>query len=121
MENGTVEQTKNRAITIRRSITLLLAVSFSTLQPAVAADKTMEREQLATLVRQLDMLDRLAKHSGSLPRQDGSRYHFDYARLREDIARVRNGIRDYLTPQRAQPRDPVKLAGDYRLESQDSP
>lgn len=86
-----------------------------------AADNIAEREQLATIVRQLDMLDRLTEHSASLPRQDGSRYHFDYARLREDIERVRNGILDYLTPKRAQPRDPVELSGDYRLESEDTP
>jgi len=28
------------------------------------------------------MLDRLARHSERLPKQDTSRYHFDYARLR---------------------------------------
>ena len=39
--------------------------------------------------------------------------------LREDIKRVRSGIRDYLTPQRAQPRDSVSLIGDYRQESDD--
>jgi len=26
---------------------------------------------------------------------------------------MRAGVRDYLVPQRAQPRDPVPLAGDY--------
>ncbi len=114
-------QTNSQAFTRHHLIAALLAVSFSTLQPAVAADNTIEREQLATLVRQLDMLDRLAEHSASLPPQDGSRYHFDYTRLREDIERVRRGIHDYLTPKRAQPRDPVELSGDYRLESEDAP
>ena len=114
-------QTNSRTFTRHHLIAALLAVSFSTLQHAVAADKTIEREQLATLVRQLDMLDRLAEHNANLPGQDSSRYHFDYARLREDIERIRNGIRDYLTPQRAQPRDPVELTGDYRQESEDAP
>jgi RAQPRD family integrative conjugative element protein len=93
------------------------------LQPAAAADNDQERERLAGLSRQLHMLDRLAEHGANLPRQDGSRYHFDYARLREDIERVRAGILDYLTPLRAQPRDPVKLVGGYRRESaeEDSP
>lgn len=92
-------------------------------QNTLAADTDSEHTQLAALVRQLDMLDRLAEHGASLPPQDGSRYHFDYKRLREDIERVRIGIRDYLTPQRAQPRDPVTLLGDYRRESEaeDSP
>ena len=43
------------------------------------------------------------------------------AKLREDIERVRSGIRDYLTPQRAQPRDPATLIGDYRQEAEDAP
>ena len=42
-----------------------------------------------------------------------ARYHFDYAQLRADLKRVRAGLEDYLVPQRAQPRDPVPLAGDY--------
>ena len=72
------------------SLAVLLAVSLSALQPAIA-DDTPEREQLAVLAR----------------------YHFDYARLRADMKRVRAGLQDYLAPQRAQPRDPVPLAGDY--------
>ena len=85
--------------------------------PVIAADNSPEREHLAALSRQLDLLDRLAEYSATPPRPNGSRYHFDYARLREDIERVRGGIRDYLTPQRAQPRDPVALVGGYRQES----
>ena len=100
-----------------RLITVLLALPLLALQPALAEDSSPERSQLTALVRQLDMLDRLAEHSASLQRQEGSRYHFDYARLREDIEHIRSGIRDYLTPQRAQPRDPVTLIGDYRQES----
>ena len=42
---------------------------------------------------------------------------FDYLRLREDLLRVRAGIEDYLTPRRAQPRDPLEFQGDYRLPS----
>lgn len=114
-------QTNIHAFTRHHSIALLLAVSFSALQPVVAADNTMENEQLAAIVRQFDMLDRLAEHSDNLSEQDGSRYHFDYTRLREDIERIRSGIQDYLTPQRAQPRDPVELSGDYRRESEEAP
>lgn len=102
---------------------LLLACLLVSPTPALAADAASEHAQLAAVVRQLDMLDRLAEHSATLPRPDGSRYHFDYARLREDIERVRGGIRDYLSPPRAQPRDPVALVGGYRRESaeEDSP
>ncbi|MDO9521844.1 MAG: RAQPRD family integrative conjugative element protein [Pseudohongiella sp.] len=104
-----------------RVLGLLLACLLVGPAPALAADVASEHAQLAALVRQLDMLDRLAEHSEPLPKQDASRYHFDYARLREDIERVRSGIRDYLTPQRAQPRDPATLIGDYRQEAEDAP
>lgn len=82
--------------------------------PAGADDATTEREQLAAALRQLDWLDRVAEYNATLPRQEGARYTFDYARLREDIERMRRGIRDYLNPSRAQPRDPAVLLGDYR-------
>lgn len=75
-----------------------------------------ESYSLATLIRQLDLIDRQAESAARLPRDDTSRYHFDYPRLREDLQRMRHGIRDHLSPQRAQPRDPVPLHGDYRQE-----
>ncbi len=90
------------------------------LAPAFAADNTAEREQLAALVRQIDLLDRLAEHAAVLSPSERARYHFDHARLREDIGRIRAGLRDYLTPQRAQPRDPVVLTGDYRRVHSDA-
>ncbi len=83
------------------------------LQSAIAADNTAEREQLAALARQLELVDRLAEHAADVSPQDRARYHFDYARLREDVKRIRAGVQDYLVPQRAQPRDPMPLAGDY--------
>ncbi len=106
-------QTKRRA-SAWPSLAVLLAVSFSALQPAVAADGVaMEREQLTALARQLDLIDRLAEHAANTAPQERARYHFDYAQLRADLKRVRAGLEDYLVPQRAQPRDPVPLAGDY--------
>ncbi|TVO63325.1 integrative conjugative element protein, RAQPRD family [Denitromonas ohlonensis] len=90
-----------------------LAVSLSALQPAYAAGDALEREQLAALARQLDLIDRLAEHEASTAPQERARYHFDYTRLRADLRRVRTGLHDYLVPQRAQPRDPIPLTGDY--------
>ncbi len=116
-----MRQANNNSFARDHMVAVLLGVSLLTLQLPVAADGAAESERLIALVRQLDMLDRLAEHSERLPKQDASRYHFDYARLREDIERVRSGIRDYLTPQRAQPRDPTTLIGDYRQEAEDAP
>ena len=98
----------------RATVALVLAVPFSALQPAVAADGlASEREQLAALARQLNLIDRLAEHAANTAPQERTRYHFDYGRLHADLQRVRAGLQDYLVPRRAQPRDPVPLAGDY--------
>ncbi|MCQ9186712.1 hypothetical protein KMT30_48280, partial [Streptomyces sp. IBSBF 2953] len=45
------------------------------------------------------------------------RYRFDYHQLIQDIQRIRRGVRSYLSPSRAQPRDPAELVGDYRLDT----
>ena len=75
-----------------------------------------EPSSLAVLLRQLDLIERLAEDSSRLPRDDSSRYHFDYQRFHDDVQRMRQGIRDHQSPQRAQPRDPLPLQGDYRRE-----
>jgi RAQPRD family integrative conjugative element protein len=104
----------NHSTFARAAFALVLAVPFSALQPAVAAEGlASEREQLAALARQLNLIDRLAEHAANTAPQEHARYHFDYARLHADLRRVRAGLQDYLVPQRAQPRDPVPLAGDY--------
>lgn len=88
-------------------VLMLLGVCVST--PANA--DTAEHVRLAVALRQLDAIERLVAEQ---PDEERSRYHFDYARLRADLERMRGGIHDYLSPSRAQPRDPVQLLGDYR-------
>lgn len=95
------------------ALALALIIALAGASPASAGDATAEHEQLAALARQLDLLDRLAEHAANTAPQARARYHFDYARLRADLKRVRAGLQDYLVPQRAQPRDPAPLAGDY--------
>lgn len=82
--------------------------------PVAASDYALEQERLAAAIRQLNILDELANATDEavVP----SRYHFDYARLREDLQRMRNGIEDYLTPKRAQPRDLSRVVETYRLD-----
>ena len=82
-----------------------------------ASDESIERERLTAALRELDAIERLVRESESAAPTSGTRYHFDYARLRADLARVQAGIEDYLTPRRAQPRDPQALDGDYRREA----
>ncbi|GKS83674.1 RAQPRD family integrative conjugative element protein [Acidovorax sp. SUPP1855] len=98
------------------------AVLFASLVPtahqaAATDDAAIERERLAAIVRQLDLIDRLVGQSSTVAPDVPARYHFDYTRLNADLQRVRAGIRDYLSPQRAQPRDPAALSGDYRQDA----
>jgi len=96
----------------RTSLAVLLAVFALYLQPEFM--RTLADQIWAcALARQLNLIDRLAEHAANTAPQERARYHFDYARLRADLNRVRAGLQDYLVPQRAQPRDPVPLAGDY--------
>jgi RAQPRD family integrative conjugative element protein len=87
-------------------VPLLAAVGL----PALA-DEAPEHGRLAALVRQLDLIDRLAVGAARAASTDRARYRFDYARLREDLTRVR-----------AQPRDLSPLAGQYKTsQAQPSP
>lgn len=95
------------------ALPLMLTFTVSAVRPAIASDRALEREQLAALVRQIELTDRLAEHTANSAPQERARYHFDYARLRADLMRIRAGVQDYLVPQRAQPRDPVPITGDY--------
>ena len=95
------------------ALAVALTIALAGASPASAGGVTAEHEQLAALTRQLDLLDRLAEHAAHTAPQERTRYHFDYARLRADLMRVRAGLQDYLVPERAQPRDPVPLAGNY--------
>lgn len=95
---------------------LVLGVALSLDVPVSAADAELERARLAAILRQLDVLDRLAQDSAEATATHGTRYHFDYPRLHADIERIRSGITQYLTPSRAQPRDPEALNGDYVAE-----
>src|SRR3546814_5227246 len=66
--NGTMGQTNRRA-SAWPSLAVLLAVLLSAMQPAIA-DDTPEREQLAALARQLDLIDRLAEHAAHTARSE---------------------------------------------------
>lgn len=88
-----------------------------------SAGEAEQRAELALLERQLEGLERQAAQSAAQAAAsytaNGSRYHFDFTRLRDDLQRVRGGVRDYLAPPRAQPRDPVELRGEYRTDRSD--
>lgn len=95
---------------------LLLATLWTWASVASATDPDLHRQNLASALRQLDLLDRfLVTVSSTYQPSPADRYHFDHTRLREDLQRVRAGIQAYLSPPRAQPSEPEPLAGDYLL------
>ena len=104
---------------IRSSVPLTAALVLLILVNSDADASAPEREQLQLLVRQIELMERTARQAESVPSTADTRYRFDYQRLLDDIARVRSGIQDYLTPQRAQPRDATELHGDYIRERDD--
>ena len=110
-------QHTHRSTSRKLCVAALWLLTQSLALPAIAADDSLERERLAALTRQLDLVNRLADQADAISPPGHRRYHFDYARLREDVQRMRAGVEDYLTPQRAQPRDPVPLAGNYTRDT----
>lgn len=83
--------------------------------PAATAASASEHTHLEMMLRQLAALEATAGRSAEIAAEPGQRYFFDYQRLSRDLQRIRQGMQDYLSPSRAQPRDPVELSGHYRL------
>lgn len=96
----------------------LLFLSLSVVQISSYAATAHEREQLSLVQQQLDTIERVtARTEVAITSEPGDRYRFDYPRLIQDIQRMRQGVQSYLSPSRAQPRDPTELVGDYRLDT----
>ncbi|MBB6315676.1 MULTISPECIES: RAQPRD family integrative conjugative element protein [unclassified Pseudomonas] len=94
---------------------LLLLTTFNSGSYAASAH---EQDQLSLILQQFDAIEHLAIRA-QIASSTGSveRYRFDYPRLTEDIQRIRQGVQDYLSPSRAQPRDATELVGEYRLDT----
>lgn len=98
------------------SIRYLLPFALSLVHGASLAGGAQERIELDLFLRQLDTLEVLAQRAET-SKTPTERFRFDYPRLQQDIQRIRQGVRGYLSPSRAQPRDPGELIGDYRLDA----
>ena len=96
----------------------LLLLSLAIVHDGSYAASALEQDQFSLIQQQLDIIERLtAQAERSSNAQPNERYRFDYAQLIQDIQRIRHGVQDYLSPSRAQPRDPGELVGDYRLDT----
>lgn len=100
------------ALTHRVPLALALALSLCLVETQ-ASPPPSEQTSLELILRQLDTIDRIAQSSEALPTEDGARYFFDYSRLANDLNLIRQGIKAYQTPSRAQPRQPPELTGHY--------
>ncbi|WP_324745626.1 integrative conjugative element protein, RAQPRD family [Pseudomonas veronii] len=99
----------------RRSLLFILTLIHGSSYAASA----YEQEQLSLVQQQLDTIEHLATRAVTANTvEPGERYRFDYFLLIQDIQRIRQGVQNYLSPSRAQPRDHGELVGDYRLDTQ---
>lgn len=100
--------------TVFRCFLLLSLVVVDGISYAASAH---EQDQLSLIQRQLNTIERLATRAEvASTAEPGDRYRFDYPRLSQDIQRIRQGVQGYLSPSRAQPRNPSELVGEYRLD-----
>jgi len=81
--------------------------------PLVSADADAERETLAQLVHELELLHSLVDQADATADPD-ARIRFRYDWLRSDLERVREGIEEHIDAPRSEPRKVVPLRGDYR-------
>jgi len=84
--------------------------------PHASAASASEQANLEVMIRQLNALEDTARRSAAVADEPGKRYFFDYQRFAGDIEHIRHGLEGYLTPSRAQPRDPAEISGDYTLK-----
>lgn len=95
---------KNPSITNRNWLLIALATTLLLCGRNTQADSpASESTNLKLILRQLNAIERVALTSQARPVQDEARYTFDYPRLIAEIDLIRQGIKAYQTPIRAQP------------------
>ncbi|WP_448144756.1 integrative conjugative element protein, RAQPRD family [Pseudomonas silesiensis] len=96
----------------------LLLLSLVIVHDSSYAASAQEQVKLSLILQQLDTIERLTTRAETASTSEpDERYRFDYPRLSQDIQRIRQGVQGYLSPSRAQPRDPAELVGDYSLDT----
>ena len=104
---------------LHKSITVAALFTCSAAAFASTPYSSDEHQRLVLVLRQLDAADRLLSSMAPTAADLSARYAFDYALLSADLNLIRQGINGYLTPSRAQPRNPPELTGHYTRSSQD--
>ncbi|MGA4658210.1 RAQPRD family integrative conjugative element protein [Proteus terrae] len=77
-----------------------------------------ESNELALAIKQLDYLDaRLASANvEALKREQPGRFYLDYQQIKQDIEAIRQGLKHYLNPSRAQPSALIPFSAQYQQE-----
>jgi len=98
----------------RRSLLFVLIMT----QGSGHAASAYEQEKIHLIQQHFDAIEHLAARARTkVTIEPNERFRFDYLRLIQDIQRIRQGVQSYLSPTRAQPRDPDELVGDYRPDT----
>ncbi len=96
-----------------RTIILLHLFVLSVASPIAHADADAERETLARIVHELELLEPLLGEAKAAANAD-ARIRFRYDWLKKDLERIRRGIQEHIDAPRAEPRAVEPLRGDYR-------
>lgn len=96
-----------------RTIFFLGVIVIGLQSPLAYADADAEREALARIIHELELLRPLLAEAKAAADPD-ARIHFRYDWLKKDLDRVRQGIREHIDAPRAEPRSVAPLRGDYR-------
>ena len=94
-----------------RAICLAIVVALAASD--VNADAHSERDALARVVHELDLLKPLIDAAEAEANPD-ARVRFRYDWLRADLRQVESGIQDHIDAPRVEPRAFPPLGGDYR-------
>ena len=96
-----------------RTIILLHVFLLGLASPLAHADADAERESLARILHELEVLEPLLMEAEAAADLD-ARIRFRYDWLKKDLEIVRQGIQEHIDAPRAEPRVAAPLRGDYR-------
>ena len=96
-----------------RTIILLQVFVLGLASTLVHADADAERETLARIIHELEVLEPLLAEAKAAADPD-VRVRFRYDWLNKDLERIRQGIQEHIDAPRAEPRAIAPLRGDYR-------
>ncbi len=96
----------------------MLATFLLVTTPTWAGGNPQELRELTLALKQLENVQAILKRAETQARATSrdlrtSRYELDYELVQSDLERIAEGVRGYLSPSRAQPRDFTEITGDY--------